>query len=69
MAILADRNVTQKEAENKPKYEILCIEIQRMWNMKCMIILVIIFLEPSGHLGPVMGLISITGAIGIATKV
>jgi hypothetical protein len=37
-AIPADRNVTQKEAEKKPKYSILCIEIQRMWNIKCMII-------------------------------
>jgi hypothetical protein len=33
-----DRNVTQKEAERKLKYNCLCIEIQRMWNMKCMII-------------------------------
>jgi hypothetical protein len=42
VAIPADRNVTQKEAENKPKYNSLCIEIQRIWNMKCMIILVVI---------------------------
>jgi hypothetical protein len=34
--------VTQKEAETKLKYNSLCIEIQRMWNMKCMIIPVII---------------------------
>jgi hypothetical protein len=38
MAIPAGRNVTQMEAENKLKYKSLCIEIQRMWNMKCMII-------------------------------
>ena len=42
MAIPADRNVVQKEAEKKIKYKSLCIEIQRMWNLKCMIILVII---------------------------
>jgi len=38
----ADRNVVQKEAEKKLKYTSLCIEIQRMWNLKCMIIPVII---------------------------
>jgi hypothetical protein len=32
----ADRNVMQKETENK--IQGLCIEIQRIWNMKCMII-------------------------------
>jgi hypothetical protein len=38
-----DRNVTQKAAGKKQlKYKSLCIEIQKMWNMKCMIILVII---------------------------
>ena len=42
VAIPADRNVVQKEAENKLKYESLCIEIQRMWNLKCTIIPVII---------------------------
>jgi hypothetical protein len=30
VAILADRNVVQKEAENKLKYKSLCIQIQRM---------------------------------------
>jgi hypothetical protein len=38
VAIPADRNVVQKEAEKKLKYESLCIEIQRMWNLKCTII-------------------------------
>ena len=32
VAIPADRNVVQKEAEKKLKYKSLCIEIQRMWN-------------------------------------
>jgi hypothetical protein len=38
VAIPADRNVTQKEAERKIKYKSLCTEIQQMWNMTCMII-------------------------------
>jgi hypothetical protein len=42
VAIPADRNVVQKEAEKKVIYESLCIEIKRMWNIKCMIIRVII---------------------------
>ena len=42
VAIPADRNVVQKEAENKLKYKSFCIEIQRMWNLKCTIVPVII---------------------------
>jgi hypothetical protein len=42
VAIPADRNVVQKEAEKRLKYESLCIEIQRMWNRKCTIVPVII---------------------------
>jgi hypothetical protein len=38
VAIPADRNVVQKEAEKKLKYKSLCIELQRMWNLKCTII-------------------------------
>jgi hypothetical protein len=38
VAIPADRNVVQKEAEKKLKHKSLCIEIQRMWNLKCTII-------------------------------
>ena len=42
MAIPADKNVVQKKAEKKLKYKSLCIEIQRMWNLKCTIVPVII---------------------------
>jgi hypothetical protein len=41
VAIPSDRNVIQKEAEKKLKYKNLSIEIQRMWNMKCFVILII----------------------------
>jgi hypothetical protein len=39
---IIDRNVVQKEAEKKLKYKNLGIETQRMWNLKCTIIPVII---------------------------
>jgi len=42
VAIPADRNVVQKEAEKKLKYKSLCIEVQRMWNLKYTIVPVII---------------------------
>jgi hypothetical protein len=42
VAVPADRNVTQKGAGRKLKYKNLCIEIQQMWNMKCVIRLLII---------------------------
>ena len=42
VAIPADRNVVQREAENKLKYKSLCIEMQRTWNLKCTIVPVII---------------------------
>ena len=38
----ADRNVVQKETEKKLNYNILYIELQRMWNLKCTIVAVII---------------------------
>jgi hypothetical protein len=42
VTIPSDRNVIQKESEKKLKYKHLSIEIQRMWNMKCFVIPVII---------------------------
>jgi hypothetical protein len=42
VAIPADRSVVKKEAEKKLKYESLCVEMQRMWNLKCTIVPVII---------------------------
>jgi len=42
VAIPADRNVVQKEGEKKLKYKSVWVEIQRMWNLKCTIIPVII---------------------------
>jgi hypothetical protein len=35
ISVPSNRNVTYKEEEKKLKYENLCVEIQRMWNMKC----------------------------------
>jgi hypothetical protein len=43
LAVPADRNITQKEAEKKPKYKSLHIEMQRKWNMRFMIMPVIIW--------------------------
>jgi len=40
VAIHTDRNVVQKE--KKLKHSSLCIEMQRMWNLKCTIVPVII---------------------------
>jgi acetyl-CoA carboxylase alpha subunit len=42
VAIPADTNVVQKEAEKKLQCKSLVIEIQRMWNLKCTVIPVII---------------------------
>jgi hypothetical protein len=42
VAIPLDKNIIQKEAEKKLKYKNLSIEIQRMWNVKCFVIPVII---------------------------
>jgi len=42
VTISVDTKVVQKEAEKKLKYKNVCIEIQRMWNLKCTIVPVII---------------------------
>jgi hypothetical protein len=42
VAIPMDRNVVNKEAEKKLKYKNLSTEIQQMWNMKCLVIPVVI---------------------------
>jgi hypothetical protein len=42
VAILGDRNVIKKEAENVLKYKDLTTEIQRMWNVKTEVTPVII---------------------------
>jgi len=42
VAILGDRNVIKKEAEKILKYKDLTIKIQRMWNVKTILIMVII---------------------------
>ena len=42
VAMPANGNVVQKEAEKKLKYKILCIEVQRMWNLKRTVMPVII---------------------------
>ena len=42
VAISGDRNVIKKEAEMILKYKDLTIEIQRMWNVKTKVILVIV---------------------------
>jgi galactokinase/mevalonate kinase-like predicted kinase len=41
IAIPGDRNVIEKEAEKILKYKDVIIEIQRMWNVKAKLILVI----------------------------
>jgi hypothetical protein len=41
VAVSADRIITHREAENELKYKTLCVEVQRMWNMNCIIIPVI----------------------------
>jgi hypothetical protein len=42
VVITSDRNVIEKESEKKLKYKNLSVEIQRMCNMKCFVIQVII---------------------------
>jgi len=38
VAIQADGNATQRGSRKEAKHESYCVEIQRMWNMKCVII-------------------------------
>jgi hypothetical protein len=42
VAIPADRNVTQKKAEKKQKYDSLCTETEQTCNTECMVIPVLI---------------------------
>jgi hypothetical protein len=42
VAIPADRNIMQQEAEKELKYKNFCVEIKRMCNMKCLILPVVI---------------------------
>jgi hypothetical protein len=42
VALPSDRNVVNKETAKKLEYKNLSIEIQRMWNMKCIVIPVVI---------------------------
>jgi hypothetical protein len=42
VALPSDRNVIQKVAEKKLKHKNLSTEMQRMWNMKCLVIHAII---------------------------
>jgi hypothetical protein len=41
VVIPSDKNVIQKEPEKKLKYKNLGIEIQRMWNMKCFVVIIV----------------------------
>jgi hypothetical protein len=65
VAIPADRNVTQKDAEKKLKYRSLCIEIQRIWNMKYVIIPVVIGATGRVTKGLTKNLESIPGKLSI----
>jgi hypothetical protein len=42
VAIPSDRNVIQKQSKKNLKYKKFSIEIQRKWNMECLVIPVII---------------------------
>jgi hypothetical protein len=42
VAIPSDKDIIQKKAEKKLKHKNLSIEIQKMWNMKCFVVPVII---------------------------
>jgi hypothetical protein len=42
VTIPLDKNVIKKKAEKKLKHKNVSIEIQRMWNMRCFVVPIII---------------------------
>jgi hypothetical protein len=41
VAIPADRNVKRKKEQNELKYKSVCVRVQGMWSMKCLVIPVV----------------------------
>jgi len=42
VAVPSDRNVLHRVAEKVLKFESLCTEVEEMWNMKCLVMSVVI---------------------------
>ena len=42
IAVPADRHVKDKEIENIYKYQDLCLEIQQLWNMRMVVVPVVV---------------------------